>query len=268
VGAFDGKLGTSKTLEGDKGATMADTDRSWWAKALLIGAVIAAALLLIGALGSRFGLWGFQTGLLALAAATVLAAIGLLIGVVAIFVSRKRNITGDKPALLISLGVSTLILALMGVQFYQASSVPAIHNISTDIQDPPQFDAVVALRGQDSNPLEYDSEIIGPVQQAAYPWVQPLTLAGTPGDALSAAVAALKDMGLVIVATDAAAGIVEATATTFWFGFKDDVVVRVRASGDGAVVDVRSVSRVGVSDIGANARRIAELLDRLKTQSG
>jgi uncharacterized protein (DUF1499 family) len=247
---------------------MADTDRSWWAKALLIGAVIAAALLSIGALGSRFGLWGFQTGLLALAAATVLAAIGLLIGVVAIFVSHKRNMTGDKPALSISLGVSTLILALMGVQFYQASSVPAIHNISTDIQDPPQFDAVVALRGQDSNPLEYDSEIIGPVQQAAYPRVQPLTLAGTPGDALSAAIAALKDMGLDIVATDAAAGIVEATATTFWFGFKDDVVVRVRASDDGAVVDVRSVSRVGVSDIGANARRIAELLDRLKTQSG
>ena len=105
---------------------MADTDRSWWAKTLLIGAVIAAALLLIGALGSRFGLWGFQTGLLALAAATVLAAIGLLIGVVALFVSRKRNMTGDRPALLISLGVSALILALMGVQFYQQGRITVL----------------------------------------------------------------------------------------------------------------------------------------------
>ena len=247
---------------------MADAVKSWWAKVLLVGAVIAAALLLIGALGSKFGLWGFQSGLLAVAAAIVMAAIGLLVGVVAIFVSRKRQITGDRPALLISLGVSTLILALMGVQFYQASSVPAIHNISTDIEDPPQFDAVVALRGQDSNDLAYDGKTIGPLQQAAYPAVQSLMLPGTPGDALSAAIAALEDMGLDIVATNAAAGIVEATATTFWFGFKDDVVVRVRATGNGSVVDARSVSRVGVSDIGANARRITQLLKRLQAQSG
>jgi uncharacterized protein (DUF1499 family) len=77
-------------------------------------------------------------------------------------------------------------------------------------------------------------------------------------------VAALEEMGLEIVTTDPVVGIVEATATTFWFGFKDDVVVRVRASGSGSLVDVRSVSRVGVSDIGVNARRIGELLDHLR----
>jgi uncharacterized protein (DUF1499 family) len=74
----------------------------------------------------------------------------------------------------------------------------------------------------------------------------------------------LEDLGLEIVAVDEAAGRVEATATTFWFGFKDDVVVRVRSSGAGSVVDVRSVSRVGVSDLGANARRIGQILDGLR----
>ena len=245
-------------------AEMAQTDKSWWAKSLLVGAVIAAVLLPVAALGTKFGIWGFQIGFLGLAASSVLAVLGVVIGVVAIFVSRKRNMTSDQPSLFVGIGVSALILALMGMQFVQASNVPPIHNISTDVADPPQFSAVVALRGEGSNPLAYDSAEIGPVQQAAYPWVKSLTLASAPGEALTQAVAALEEMGLEIVTTDPVAGIVEATATTFWFGFKDDVVVRVRASGSGSLVDVRSVSRVGVSDIGVNARRIGELLDHLK----
>ncbi len=67
-------------------------------------------------------------------------------------------------------------------------------------------------------------------------------------------------MGLELVNEAPQSGMIEATATTFWFGFKDDLVVRIRPSGTGSVVDVRSVSRVGVSDLGANARRIGEFL--------
>ena len=88
-------------------------------------------------------------------------------------------------------------------------------------------------------------------------------MSGAPAATVSQVVAALQDMGLEIVAVDEAGGVVEATETTFWFGFKDDVVVRVRPSGDGSIVDVRSVSRVGLSDLGANAARIMELLGRL-----
>jgi uncharacterized protein (DUF1499 family) len=65
---------------------------------------------------------------------------------------------------------------------------------------------------------------------------------------------------LKIESTDIAAGLVEATATTFWFGFKDDVVVRVVANAAGSRIDIRSVSRVGQSDIGANAARIEKFL--------
>jgi uncharacterized protein (DUF1499 family) len=70
----------------------------------------------------------------------------------------------------------------------------------------------------------------------------------------------LAQMGLEIVAVDAEAGLVEATATTTWFGFKDDVVVRVVPDGDGARIDIRSMSRVGQSDVGVNAARIREFI--------
>jgi uncharacterized protein (DUF1499 family) len=73
-------------------------------------------------------------------------------------------------------------------------------------------------------------------------------------------------MGWEVVTVDSEAGRLEAIDTTFWFGFRDDVVVRVRPGADDVRVDVRSVSRVGVGDLGANAARIRHFLDRLATE--
>ena len=238
--------------------------RSWWARAILIGSVVAVVLILLGPLGTRLGVWSFQVGLLMLIpAGTLLAALGVFLTLIALFVSRKRGYTGDGGPLLTSLVVCAVILAFMGTQFAKGASVPAIHNISTDVVDPPQFNAVVALRGEGSNDLTYDADALAPQQAEFYPEVKTLTVPSAPADTLAQAVAALEAMGLEIVAVDEAAGTVEATDTTFWFGFKDDVVVRVRAAADGSLVDVRSVSRVGVSDLGANAARIVALLERL-----
>jgi uncharacterized protein (DUF1499 family) len=182
---------------------------------------------------------------------------------VSLFVSRKRGFTEDPPLLLTSIVICVAIVGFMGVQIAKGAQVPPIHNISTDIEDPPRFVAVVALRGEGTNPLEYDAATIGPQQQAAYPEVTTLTVPTSPDETVRSVVSALEDMGLEIVAVDEAEGIVEATDTTFWFGFKDDMVVRVRPSAGGSEVDARSVSRVGVSDLGANAARILELLNRL-----
>ena len=234
---------------------------SWWSKAILIGAVIAAALLPVGAVGARLGIWPFGIGFMMLAAATVLAAIGLVTGIAAIIAAHRRNLTSDKQPVYLGTMISVLVLAFVGMQFYTATTVPPIHDITTDVNDPPQFDQVVALRGDGSNPLEYDADRVAPLQQQAYPHIRPLTTGLPPDQALDRSVAVLSGMGLEIVNVDADAGVVEATATTFWFGFKDDVVVRVRSAADGSVVDVRSVSRVGVSDVGANARRIGEFLE-------
>ncbi len=234
----------------------------WWSKAILVGAVIAAVCLPIGALGTKFGIWPFTGGFMLLAAGTVLAILAVALGIIALVIASRRGLAGDKPGIYLGMLVGVLVLGLMGMQYRTASSVPQIHNISTDVSDPPQFDKVVALR-EGANPLEYDASKLAELQQAAYPWVKSLSLSLPPAQALAAAKTALADMGLEIVNEDAAAGRIEATDTTFWFGFKDDVVVRVRPAASGSLVDARSVSRVGLSDLGANARRIGELLERL-----
>ena len=192
---------------------MAEAAKSWWARAILVGAVVAAVLLPLGALGTKFGIWGFQGGFLLLAGGTILALLGVVVGLVALVVSRKRGYAEDMPSLLIGIGVSALIIALMGMQFYTALSVPPIHNISTDIVDPPEFSAIVALRGEGTNPLEYNADQLAPLQREAYPWVKPLSLAVSRSEALKQAEAALTTLGLEIVAVDPVAGTVEATAT-------------------------------------------------------
>jgi uncharacterized protein (DUF1499 family) len=239
----------------------ASAHNTWWSRAILIGAVVAVALLPIGALGTRFGLWDFPVGLLLLAAGTVLAAIGLVCGVAGIIAAHRRRLSADKPAVYLGTVMCLLILAVMAMQFAQATRVPPIHNISTDVDDPPEFDVARELRGEGTNPLEYDAEVVGPQQRLAYPDVRPLQTALPPEQAVERSVSVLRDMGMDIVNVDPPAGLVEAVATTFWFGFKDDVVVRVRPAESGSVVDVRSVSRVGVSDLGTNAQRIQRFLE-------
>jgi len=246
------------------GASAVAGSPTWWSRAILIGAVVGAALLPIGALGTRIGVWHFQIGLLMVAAGAALAAIGLVVGIAGIVAASRRRLASDKPAVYLGTVISLLVLALMGTQFLAGLSVPPIHNISTDVVDPPAFDKIVTLRGDGTNPLEYDADTLAAVQREAYPGIKTRETSLAPAESLQRASAVLKDMGLEIVHVDEQAGIVEATATTFWFGFKDDVVVRIRPaqSGVGSLVDLRSVSRVGVSDLGANARRIGEFLER------
>ncbi len=237
---------------------------TWWSRTILIGAVAAAAFWPLGALGARFGLWSFSIGFLCMAIGVALAAVGLAGGIAAVTIARRRSLSDDLRASALGLTVCVLIVAYAGFLFWQATSVPPIHNISTDIEDPPQFMDIVARRGDDANPLAFDAEELAPLQAQFYPWVKPLSLEIPSADAFAEAAAALRDMGLEIVAEHPDSGLIEATATTFWFGFKDDVAVRVRADGQGSRIDVRSVSRVGQGDLGANARRIGEFMQRLK----
>jgi hypothetical protein len=145
--------------------------------------------------------------------------------------------------------------------------VPAIHNISTDTVNPPQFARVAELRATASNPLEYDASQLASIQQTAYPDVKTLIVDLSPREAHRIGLAIARGNGWVIVAESVVTGIIEATATTPLWGFKDDVVIRVSPHPRGAAIDMRSVSRVGQSDLGANAKRIerymAEFRDRL-----
>ena len=239
--------------------------KRWWAQAILIGGVIAVVCLPLGALGTKFGLWAFTGGFMLLAAGAVLATLASFLGVIAYIVALRKQLLAERPTLLIGIFLGVVVLAILGTQYSAASSVPPIHNISTDTENPPQFDKIVAIRSAaQANPLAYDAAALAPQQTAPYPWVKPLTLMAPVDEVVDRAEAVMRDMGLEIVSSNKTTGLVEATATTFWFGFKDDVAVRVQPAADGGTqVDLRSVSRVGQSDLGANAARIGEILKGL-----
>jgi len=140
-----------------------------------------------------------------------------------------------------------------------------IHDVSTDAANPPQFVAVLPLRAaaKAANTTDYDAKT-AQLQKETYPDIGPLHLDAPPAQAFDRALAAARGMGWEIVASDPTQGRIEATATTFWFGFKDDIVVRIAAEGSGSRLDVRSLSRIGKSDVGANARRIRDYLAKVK----
>lgn len=163
-------------------------------------------------------------------------------------------------------GLVVLLLVLAGglVLARGMGWIVMIHDISTDLSDPPAFEAVLPLRGDAPNPAAYDGPSAAAEQRRSYPELGPLTVAEPIPQALSAAVAAGQSMGWDIVAVDETRGRLEAVATTRLLRFKDDVVVRMRSEEAGTRIDVRSKSRVGRSDLGANARRIRRFLDTLR----
>ena len=241
-------------------------ERRWWAKAILVGGVVAVCCVLVGAIGVRIGLWPYGTGFTFLSGGAVLSVMGLFLGIIAYVVCLRKGLRAERSGILIGILLSAMILAQLGIQYSAVTSVPVIHNISTDTVEPPAFNKLVAIReAEGANPLAYDAEVLAEQQQAAYPEVKTLVSSQPTNVLFNQAMLVLQDLGLEIVNEDTAAGVIEATATTFWFGFKDDVVVRIRSTVDGSIVDVRSVSRVGQSDLGANAKRIRAILNGIES---
>ena len=239
-------------------------DRSRLAKSMFTIGIVAFGLLPIGALGTKFGIWGFGFGFQLLFGGAILAAIGLVGGIVGLILAVKRERPADRQPVMLGLFGSLLVLVVMGLQFATAVSVPPIHNISTDTFDPPQF--VDVDRGENSNPIEYTREI-AEQQRAAYPDLSTHLTEADVDTSFDRAVSVAEDLGWEVFAEARGDYRIEATATTFWFGFKDDIVIRIRRSGTGAIVDLRSVSRVGQSDLGANARRIGAFIERFEAVS-
>ena len=231
----------------------------------LVLAIAAALMLLATGLGTRAGLWTFRTGFTVLKYAAYLGIATTLLAIVALLIPRWR--TGHLLSLLVALIVSAAVVYVPWSWRRKARSVPPIHDISTDTERPPEFVAVLPLRADAPNPPEYAGAEAAAQQHAAYPDIQPVTLQTQPGAAFRAALAAAGDMGWEIVAADSAGGRIEATATTTWFGFKDDVVIRVEPGPQGSRIDVRSKSRVGGSDVGANAARIRKYMAKLSARS-
>ena len=123
---------------------------------------------------------------------------------------------------------------------------------------------MIPLRQGSPNAVEYQGEAIARQQRMAYPDIRSATIAEPPDRVFTRATNAARDLGWQIVAAVPADGRIEATDTTIWFGFKDDIVVRVTPTAGGSRIDVRSVSRLGQGDLGKNAARVRAFLQRLQ----
>ena len=290
---------------------MSDTVQSAGWRLKLAGAALAVSIFAVlwfaaAALGTKFGLWGWQFGLgkmtigwgpaIAFGAAG-LAAIALVIGFIKS--PRTQPVILALAALLVAL---MLVFRLVGFGA-QAASLPPIHDIQTDWSDPVRFsEALLAQRKSDDamNPVEdapvipeapgieerwpgMGGRLVSEVQEEAESErtvdgetvppaydrpIEPLYFDQSPGEVAGYALKIAEDRGWDIftrpeAGEDVEQTMIEATATTGWFGFKDDIAVRIRAVEGATRVDMRSISRVGLSDLGANARRVSAFMDEL-----
>jgi uncharacterized protein (DUF1499 family) len=237
---------------------------------VIIGLVVAlgSTLAMVGAaLGSRAGFWHFRAGFTVLRWAFWFALAGgtaSLLGVV---------LSAGKPRMILAAGIVGLTFGAVTAYVpwnlkHTAESLPMIHDITTDTQNPPEFVATGKLRRPDDHTVAYDGPEVAAMQQKAYPDIAPLVLNAPKEKVFEAAKAAVASTGMQLVDADAAQGRIEANQTSMLWGFTDDVVVRIVADGNATRVDVRSKSRVGRSDLGQNAKRIRTYLANLRNSVG
>jgi uncharacterized protein (DUF1499 family) len=241
----------------------------------LLLAIAGAIVLPLSGLGNRFEMWSFRTGFAMLPWGLGLTVAGFVLGVVTLvwaLIAQPRSGVGRALAAVLIAAAVGVIPGRMLLET-RTNNYPMIHDITTDMTNPPEFVAVMPARGSDSNTANYAENTLpfGPdkgksyaqIQTQYYPDIQPVQLNESPDKAFDTALEAAKGMGWVIVASEPDKGRIEATATTFWFGFKDDVVIRLTPEGSGTRVDVRSLSRVGVGDLGTNAKRVRAYMEKL-----
>lgn len=232
----------------------------------LLFAIAAVLLAVFSGFGTKWGWWDFKLGLKLLMYSSFAGAAGLIFSLAGLGFSHMKG-----PGLLMPVLGALLSLLITGNflgRYHAAKQVPPIHDITTDTQNPPAFDdAILTLRKGALNPPEYGGPSIAEQQQKAFPDLQPLVLSKSFSQVWEACLKTAREMKWDIVFADEPHGRLEATDTTYWFGFKDDVVIRLAEEKGQTRVDVRSVSRVGKGDVGTNAKRIRKFLERLKKAS-
>ena len=224
---------------------------------MLAVAVAAGLVLLVTGPGYRLGIWPLRTAFTFLRAGAIAGVIAALLAGVALWRAHGRDALA---AVALIVGLAAFVVPFRFQRL--AAAAPPIHDISTDTANPPSFGAIVPLRTEAPNSLEY-SQDAARQQRNAYPDIKPLILEVPAAQVFERALVAAREAEWEIVEANADTGRIEAIDTTTFFGFKDDIVVRLTPLETRTVVDVRSVSRVGRGDAGTNARRIREFLEQL-----
>ena len=186
-------------------------------------------------------------------------AVLIIAVLLAVFASFKKQKDVAKTCVVVALLLAIPVTGL-SMQAAKGKSLPFLHQVSTDTVNLPAFDAIIALRGEKSNPLDYDREKLAPLQQAAYPELQSIISELSVEQAFTKAVDTAMDLGWEIVAKNQDKGMIEAVDTTLLWAFKDDVAIRIQMTDTGSKIDLRSISRIGGTDLGANADRIKKFI--------
>ena len=226
--------------------------RVLWVLMLLLIAVVLG-----GGPGVHLGLWsplkGFIISMTGASLGGAALAVLSIIVMIIIGMNKKRGGMG-KAVIMLLIGI-LLVSPVAYLRLTDGGGVPVIHDITTDMVTPPQFIELVGKRGEDANSLEYDADVIA-LQAEFYPDVKPMMVSDDPQKNFAKALDVAASLGWKITGVNANLLRFEATDRSFWFNFADDVVVTVKSAENGSQIDLRSVSRVGMSDLGVNAKRI------------
>ena len=258
--------------------------RRWVNRLTWVFIILAPLIFAIAAIGHKLGAFdlGFAFGTLNTKIGPLMLIVCGVMGLASLlgaFIVRPRK--GLVPAIL---GIAIMVFAFGKLSTTKKAvyeKLPFIHDVTTDTQDPPVFGEVVMAeraKVEGVNTADYvgkmapvfkdekpaGEKLVSALQTKAFPEIRPLVLSETKDVVFGEAMATAKSMGWKIKEEDLAAGRIDATDTTFWYGFDDDITIRLRdGKGGGTIVDVRSLSRIGGSDLGKNADRVGEFLRRL-----
>jgi uncharacterized protein (DUF1499 family) len=240
-----------------------------WSRRL---ALFAIAVVLLVIVIVNLGFLEPVPAIASLAGSLFFALVAMVLAFGAFVVIWRQGLRGIGLAVTaLAIGIGMLAYpAYLAVLFYR---LPAVNDITTDPIDPPRFEAIARLRPRGANPVAYPGAPAMQLQRATYPDIEPLMVSVPPADAYDAALAVItkRKWRIVDVRPPQAGrreGRIEAVVRTPLMGFRDDIVVRVRAAEDGARVDMRSASRFGTHDFGANASRLRSLSNDIDDVAG
>lgn len=238
-----------------------------WSAAVfaLILAIADAIAGLFAGIGYRLDLWGYRDGIGALPYVFWLAVGTMVIAVLAFIAGLALGRRGAMVLGTIAFLIASVTAYIPWNLRQIARTVPPIHDITTDFDNPPQYVRIGPIRKKTDHPVSYAGPEATAHQKKAYPDIGPLVLKAPPEKVFDAAKVVLQAMGLEIIDAEPIQGRIEATDRSLLFGFEDDMVVRIVPLNDGTTrVDARSKSRVGRSDLGINATRVREFGNGLR----
>src|SRR5215471_5447995 len=239
-----------------------------WARRTALFSLIATILAIIIV---RSGLLEFRPALATVGGALAFSAIALLLAFAAFVVIWREGLIGIGYSLT-AIGIAIALLAYPSYVAVASYRLPWIYDITTDPIDPPRFEALARVRPRDANPVIYAGLSSAEQQRNAYPEIEPLEQEATPQASYDATLAIVTKRKWNIVARRpperGREGRIEAVARTAIMGLREDVVIRVRADGQGSRIDVRSSSRYGTFDFGSNAARVRVLIDDIDDAIG